>query len=144
MGRTEVKEVCVKTLFKCFLIITTLIVGANYAIADTTQSRDGDGQKIQGPAYGSIQSVSLGTKGFYCFATTSKMAWLLKATVNNAAVAFKYFINGVESAVYPVTTDKPEFFQWQNAPKSQSPTVTSACMRAYSSASITTATGMFQ
>lgn len=115
------------------------------AMADTTQSRDGDGQKIQGPAFGYIQSKSLGTKGFVCFSTASRMSWELRASAttltDSSAIPFKYFINGDETKVYPIT-DK--FFQWQNAPTSKSPTVTKACMRSYSSATAKTAYGVFQ
>lgn len=115
------------------------------AIADTTQSRDGDGQKIQGPAFGYIQSKSLGTKGFACFSTSTRVSWELRASAttltDSTTVPFKYFTNDSEIAVYPVT-DK--FFTWQNSPTSKSPTVTKACMRAYSSATLKTAYGIFQ
>lgn len=113
--------------------------------ADTTLSRDGNGQNIQGAAFGSIKSKSLGTKGFACFSTTSKLSWEVKVSAStltdSAALAFKYFINGSETEVYPMT-DK--FFQWQNAPTSKSPTITKACLRCYSSATEKTAYGIFQ
>ena len=104
------------------------------AMADTTQSRDGDGQKIQGAAYGSIRSASIGTKSFKCFSTASRMSWEVKVTAtastDGAIIGAKYFLNGDESVVYPVSS---AFFSWQNAPTSKSPTVTKVCLRAYSS-----------
>ena len=126
------------------LLLTFLLFTAT-AFADTTQSRDGDGQKIQGAAYGYIQSKSLGTKGFACFSTASRMAWELRASAttltDSTMLPFKYFINGSETKVYPVTT---AFFTWQNSPTSKSPTVTKACMRAYSSQTEKTGYGVFQ
>lgn len=127
---------------KRFLIAALLLL-ATSAFADTTQSRDGDGQKIQGPSYGSLRSASIGTKGFKCFSTTSRMSWEVKVTngTDATAISFKYFINGDESVSYPVSS---AFFQWQNAPTSKSPTVTKACIRAYSSATAKTAFGILQ
>lgn len=138
------KEKNVKYLNICIIAFTIMLFSA-MAMADTTQSRDGDGQKIQGAAYGSIQSKSLGTKGFVCFSTATKMSWELKVSAttltDSSAIAFKYFINSDETKVYPVT-DK--FFSWQNAPTSKSPTVTKACLRIYSSSVLKTAYGVFQ
>lgn len=115
----------------------------NSAFADTTQSRDGEGQKIQGASFGSIRSSSIGTKGFKCWSTATKIAWEVKVTSGTDAtlIGFKYFINNDESVTYPVS-DK--FFQWQNAPTSKVPTVTKACIRGYSSAVNKTANGIFQ
>lgn len=126
------------------IFITICLLFATSAFADTTQSRDGDGQKIQGPSFGSIRSESIGTKGFKCFSTASRMSWEVKLTSSStdaASVGAKYFLNGNETAVYPIS-DK--FFQWQNAPTSKAPTVTKACLRAYSSATLKTASGIFQ
>lgn len=129
---------------KRFLIAAFLLL-ATSAFADTTQSRDGDGNKVQGPAYGTLRSASIGTKGFKCFTTVSKMSWEVKvaatASTDGAGLGFKYFVNGDETTTYPVS-DK--FFQWQNSPTSKSPTVTKACVRAYSSATLKTASGLFQ
>ena len=107
------------------------------AMADTTQSRDGDGQKIQGAAFGAMRSVSLGAKGnsFACFSTASRMSWEIKvvatALTDGAMLPFLMSYNGSTSVVYPVTTS---FFQWQNAPTSKSPTITKVCLRGYSTA----------
>jgi len=113
--------------------------------ADTTMSRDGDGTKISAPAFGSIRSVSVGTKGFKCWSTATMSSWELKVaatdSTDGAAIGFKYFINGSESVTYPVS-DK--FFQWQNSPATRVPTITKACLRVYSSATMKTAYGVFQ
>lgn len=132
-----------KYLNICIIALTLALFSA-IAFADTTQSRDGDGQKIQGPSFGVIRSASIGTKGFKCFSAASRMSWELKitsASTDAASVGAKYFYNGNETVIYPVT-DK--FFQWQNSPTSKSPTITSACMRAYSSATLKTVSGIFQ
>lgn len=127
------------------IAIIACIVFATSAFADTTQSRDGEGQKIQGAAYGAIRSASIGTKGFKCFSTTSRMAWEVNVTAtagtDAATLAYKYFINGDETVTYPMAK---AFFQWQNAPTSKSPNVTKACVRKYSSATNGTANGMLQ
>lgn len=112
----------------------TLTLFSDMAMADTTQSRDGDGQKIQGAAYGTIRSASVGTKGFKCFSTASRMSWEVKVTAtastDGAALGGKLFYNEVETVTYPTSA---AFFQWNNAPTSKSPTITKVCLRAYSS-----------
>lgn len=127
------------------IICLTFSLFSCIAFADTTMSRDGDGQKIQGPAYGVINSVAVGGGGYHCFATTSKIAWEVKVvastTTDGANLPFKMFYNGDESNVYPVT-DK--FYQWQNSPTSKTPTISSVCLRPYSSATLKTAVGVFQ
>ena len=125
------------------LIIICLLLLCNSAFADTTQSRDGEGQKIQGASFGSIRSVSIGTKGYKCWSTATKLSWELKVTngTDAAAIGYKYFINNDETVYYPVS-DK--FFQWQNAPTSKVPTVIKACIRGYSSSTAKTAHGVFQ
>lgn len=115
---------------------------ASIAMADTTLSRDGDGLKVQGAAYGSIRSASVGTKGFKCFSTLTKSAWEVKIVDSSGnSLPAKYFYNGNESVDYPFTT---AFFQFQNSPVSQSPTISKACMRKYSTATEGTAKGIFQ
>lgn len=112
------------------------------SFADTTLSHDNEGLKHSQPAYGLIRSATLGTKGFKCFSTLTKISWEVKATlVDGNTVPFKYFLNENETLVYPVT-DK--FFQFQNSPISKTPTVSKVCLRAYSSSSSKTANGIFQ
>lgn len=125
-----------------FLIVCVMLL-CNSAFADTTQSRDGEGQKIQGASFGSIRSASIGTKGFKCFSTASKIAWEFKVTsgTDSTLIGYKYFYNNDESVTFPIS-DK--MFQWQNAPTSKSPTITKACIRGYSSAVSKTAHGIFQ
>lgn len=122
--------------------ILALCCWALDAKADTTLSHDGEGLKIQGASFGTIRSASLGTKGFHCYSTASRIAWEVKVTApDGSALGFKMFYNGVESVTYPVS-DK--FFQFQNSPISKTPTITSVCQRAYSSATIKTGSGVFQ
>lgn len=134
-----------KSIHFIICIICVLFCFVLFANADTTQSRDGDGQKIQGPAFGSIRYADIGTKGFKCFSTASKMSWEVKitsaASTDASSLGFKYFLNGDESVTYPVS-DK--FFQWQNAPVSKSPTISKVCLRPYSSATLKRASGIFQ
>jgi hypothetical protein len=120
------------------------------AFADTTQSRDGDGQKIQGKAYGSIRSKSLGTKGntFACFSTLNKTSWQIKVvattTTDNAMLPFLFYYNSDSSVTYPITGS---FEQWQNAPTSKSPTISRVCLKGYSTATTPvpkSAFGLFQ
>lgn len=134
-------------LIRSFLMVVFFglcVFASTYvAFADTTLSRDGEGQKIQGASYVTFRSASIGTKGFKCFSTVSRVAWELKTTngTDATSLSFKYFFNGDESISYPVST---AFAQWQNSPTSKSPTVTKACVRAYSSAVQKTAHGIFQ
>lgn len=120
-----------------YILIIACLLSAVCAMADTTQSRDGDGQKIQGAAFSSIRSKSLGTKGngFVCFSTATRMSWEIKvvatALTDITPLPFLMSFNGSNSVIYPVS-DK--FFQWQNAPTSKSPTITSVCLRGYSTA----------
>jgi len=130
---------------KSFIIAAALCLIASIALADTTQSRDGDGNKIQGAAFGAIKSASIGTKGFKCWSTSSYISWEVKAaataSTSGAGVGFKMFYNGTETTTYPVSD---AFFQWQNAPTSRTPTVTKVCLRGYSTATEKTAYGVFQ
>jgi hypothetical protein len=124
---------------KYLYIVIIACLFAVPVLADTTQSRDGDGQKIQGMSFGTVQSKLIGTgTGFVCFTTVSKMSWQVKiaATVptNSATLPFMVALNSTANAAYPVT-DK--FEQWQNAPTSKSPTVLKVCLRGYSSVSKT-------
>lgn len=127
------------------LITLILLVFALPAMADTTMSRDGEGAKIQGASYATIRTASIGTKGFKCFSTLTKMAWELKtvatATTTGAGVGFKLFYNGNESVTYPVSD---AFMQWNNSPAAQTRNITSVCQRAYSTQTLKTATGIFQ
>ena len=68
-----------KYLNICIITLTMTLFSA-MAMADTTQSRDGDGQKIQGAAFGYIQSKSLGTKGntWACFSTATRVSLEVK------------------------------------------------------------------
>lgn len=119
-----------------FIIILTLALFSAIAFADTTQSRDGDGNKIQGGAFGFVKSKSLGIKGntFTCFTTASLMSWEVKVvattTTDSAMLPFLMYYNASSTTPYPIT-DK--FFQWQNAPTSKSPTVGKVCLVGYSS-----------
>lgn len=130
-----------------YILIIACLLFAIPALSDTTQSRDGDGQKMQGGAFGTIRSASGGTKGFKCWSTANRISWEIKAVASNsttgASVGYKMFYNGNESLNYPVS-DK--FFQWNNSPSSKAPTITSVCQRAYSSAATTGTTfyGVFQ
>lgn len=130
---------------KFFIAFIAFVAFASVAFADTTQSRDGDGQKMQGGAFGAIRSKSVGTKGFACFSTLNRIAWNVKvaATISTdgSGLGFKMFYNGNESITFPISDS---FAQYQNAPVSKSPTISSVCLRAYSSATAKTASGLFQ
>jgi len=127
------------------LIIILYLAIAVPAISDSIQSKDFDGQKIQGGAFNTIRSASLGTKGFKCFSTLGRLSWELRvvatSTTNGATIGFKMFYNGNESMTYPIS-DK--FFQWMNSPVARYPNITSVCQRAYSSATPVTGYGIFQ
>jgi len=118
-------------------ITLTFMLFSGIAFADTTLTRDGEGMKISAPAFATIRSTSIGTKGFACFSTATKIAWELKvvatATTSGAGVGFKMFYNGLETALYDID-DK--FFQFQNAPVSKTPNITKVCARGYSTATI--------
>lgn len=126
------------------LLMSTLLLPLA-ALADTSQSRDGEGNKIQGAAYNAIRSISLGTKGFGCMSTVNRIAWEVKvvgtATTDGVALGSKLFYNEVETVTYPLSG---AFFQWQNAPVSKSPVILKVCQRAYSSATLKTMHGIFQ
>lgn len=121
---------------KRFIIAIMLLVGTS-AFADTSQSRDGEGNKIQGAAFGFVKSKSLGTKGntFTCFTTSSLMSWEVKVvattTTDNAVLPYLMAYNVTTGTTYPLTK---EFFQWQNSPTSKSPTVLKVCLKGYSTA----------
>lgn len=127
------------------LITLILLAFALPAMADTTMSRDAEGAKIQGASYTTIRTASIGTKGFKCFSTATKLAWEVKAvataTTDGAGVGFKLFYNGSESIAYPVSA---AFMQWNNSPVAQTRTITSVCLRGYSTATAKTAFGVFQ
>lgn len=128
-----------KYLNTCIILLTLTLFSA-IAFADTTQSRDGDGQKIQGAAFGSIRSASIGTKSFKCFSTASRMSWEIKVTAtastDGVALGSKMFYNESETLTYPLSGS---FFQWNNSPTSRSPTLSKVCLRGYSSATQKTA-----
>lgn len=118
------------------ICIITLTIGlfSAMAMADTTLSRDGDGLKHSGHAFGSVQSKLIGTgTGFVCFTTLNKMSWEVKvsATVptDSSTLPFLMTLNTTTSASYPLTI---AFAQFQNAPTSKSPTVSKVCLRGYS------------
>jgi len=115
------------------------------AMADTEQSRDYGGQKVQGGAFGSIQSAAIGTKGFKCFSTLNRVAWNVKVsdsvTTDGSGIGFKMFYNGNETVTFPVSDS---FAQYMNSPVAKSPQITSVCLRAYSTNVIKRATGLFQ
>lgn len=119
------------------IIALTLSLFSAIAFADTTQSRDGDGNKIQGAAFGFVKSKSLGTKGntFTCWTTSSLMSWEVRVvattTTDNAMLPFLMYHNSSSTTPYPIT-DK--FFQWQNSPVSKSPTILKVCLKGYSTA----------
>lgn len=127
------------------IIALIIIAFALPAMADTTMSRDAEGTKVQGASFATIRTASVGTKGFKCFSTATKLAWEVKvvstATTDGAPLGFKLFYNGSESTTYPVST---AFMQWNNSPAAMTRTITSVCLRAYSSATPKTAAGLFQ
>lgn len=116
-----------------YIWIIACLALATSAFADTTQSRDGQGQKMQGGSFGVMKTYTSVTKGFKCWSTANSISWEIKAVPGNsttaASVGFKMFYNGNESVVYPIS-DK--FFQWNNSPTQGNPTLTSVCQRAYS------------
>ena len=130
---------------KTLLIAIFMFVFSVPCFADTTLSRDGDGQKMQSGAFSVIISASLGTKGFKCYSALGKISWWLKttatATTDGSGVGFKMFYNGSETLTFPVSD---MFGQWMNSPVSKAPTITSVCLRAYSTATLKTAHGLFQ
>lgn len=131
--------------FSTFCVFIACVLFTFSANADTTLSRDGEGAKVQGAAFGTLRSASIGTKGFKCFSTVSRSSWTLKvvsaSTTDGAGLGFKMFYNGIESAVFDVNDD---FFQFQNAPTSKSPTLTSVCMRGYSTPTLKKANAVLQ
>lgn len=128
-----------------YLLFFILLIFTSTCFADTTLSRDGEGLKMHNAAYGSIRSLSVGTKGFACFSTLNKIAWEVKlaatSSVDGAGVGFKMFYNENELTNFPVSGS---FFQHQNSPVSKSPTINKVCLRAYSTSVLKTAYGVFQ
>jgi hypothetical protein len=126
---------------KLLILIASLLIVTS-ALADTTLSRDGEGLKIQGGAFATLRSTSVGTKGFACFSTLTKTSWEIKVADATGTISpFKMFYNGIEFNSFPVTD---RFFQFQNAPSTKSPTLSKVCLRAYSSQSVKIAHGVFQ
>lgn len=128
------------------LLITILVLAFSVpCFADTTQSRDGDGQKMQGGAFSTIRSDSIGTKGFKCYSTLNRLAWMVKVTTtastDGVGVGFKMFYNANEAVTFPMSDS---FAQWMNSPVSKSPTITSVCLRGYSSATAKTSSILLQ
>lgn len=133
---------------KQFLIVAVAILFSGAVVlADTSLSRDGEGTKISGWAPAVVKTASIGTKGFKCFSTVSRIGWEVKVTETDttdaAMIPFKYsvIVSATETAGYPVST---AFFQWMNSPLSRVPTITKVCLRSYSSATEKTAYGIFQ
>lgn len=115
------------------------------ATADTEQSRDYGGQKLQGGAFGAIRSEAIGTKGFKCFSTVGRVAWNVKvsdsASTDGGGIGFKMFYNANEAVTFPIADS---FAQYMNSPVAKSPQITSVCLRGYSTAVQKRATGLFQ
>ena len=122
-------------------IILVLALAVPALATGPTLIRDGEGQKIQALGLNTIRTASIGTKGFKCFSTASKLGWYVNAvaTVDGTNVPFKYFINGSETLTFTTTA---AFEDWQSTPSL--PTKTSVCLRGYSSATAKTAVGIFQ
>jgi hypothetical protein len=130
---------------KKLLIVLFTFAFAATCFADTEQSRDYGGQKVQGGAYGSMRSANIGTKGFKCFTTLNRVAWNIKvsdsATTDGSGIGFKMFYNGNENVTFPISDS---FAQYMNSPVAKLPTITSVCLRGYSTSVIKRATGLFQ
>lgn len=123
------------------MTILALAMSATAMAVGPTLIRDGEGQKIQGLGLNTIRTASIGTKGFKCFSTATKIGWRVNAvvTADGTNVPYKYFLNGSEALAFATTA---AFEDWQSTPSL--PTKTSVCLRGYSSASSKTAYGIFQ
>jgi hypothetical protein len=138
-----------------YLIICIFILSCcSYVFADTSMTRDGEGQKVQQFCPSVIRSKVVGTKGFACFSTSQYIAFMVKVSLpattgddttlpgNGSNRGFKLFYNGDESQFYPYSI-LFDFVQWNNSPTANTRKITSVCLRAYSSATIKTAYGLF-
>ena len=142
-------------LFK-YILICIFILSCTYAaFADTTMTRDGEGQKVQQFCPSVIRSAVVGTKGFKCFSSANYIAYMVKIVLttdtgddttlpgNGTNRGFKLFYNGDESKTFPISI-LFDYVLWNNSPTSGTRNATSVCLRAYSSASLKTAHGLFQ
>lgn len=84
----------------CAILVANLAWGFEY-------KRDLYGNATEGfspnPQYS--RTKSLGTKGFYNYSTTGKIAVRFKSLVNSTATAVKVFFNGDETAIFPSADD---------------------------------------